>query len=457
MGLSVIILAAGQGKRMTSGIPKVLHSLGGISLLERVVKTAQSLDPRAIHVVYGNGGSYVREKLNHLPVYWVEQNEQLGTGHAVFQAIPFCSIEDCVLVLYGDMPLISTKTLGDLLQNTPPRGLGIIVSELPNPTGLGRVIRDNFGNILSIVEHKDANKQQLKIREISAGIMITTVTNLNRWLPRLSNNNGQKEYYLTDTIALAVTEGYSVTGVRAHSYREVQGVNDRWELMKLERHYQRSVARKLALAGVTIVDSGRLDIRGENIQIASDVWIDVNVILEGEVRLGSHVRIGPNVTLRNTIVGENTEIYANTVIENSVISANCNVGPFARIRPGSILKEGVKVGNFVEIKKTTLGKGSKVNHLTYLGDTKVGKKVNIGAGTVTCNYDGMNKWQTKIEDGAFIGSNVALVAPITIGRNATIGAGSTLSQDAPPYHLTIARERQKIIKEWWHCCPRKKE
>ena len=447
MGLSVIILAAGQGKRMTSRIPKVLHSLGGVSLLERVVKTAQSLDPKVIHVVYGDGGSYVREQLNHLPVYWVEQNKQLGTGHAVFQAIPFCSIEDCVLVLYGDVPLISTQTLGDLLENTPPRGLGIVVSELPNPAGLGRVIRDNLGNIISIVEHKDANKQQLKIREISAGMMITTVTNLNRWLPRLNNNNDQKEYYLTDTIALAVTEGYSVTGIRAHSYKEVQGVNNRWELMKLERHYQRSMAKKLALAGATIVDARRLDIRGDNVQVASDVWIDVNVILEGEIRLGPHVRIGPNVTLRNAIVGENTEIYANTVIENSVISANCNVGPFARIRPGSVLKESVKVGNFVEIKKTILGKGSKVNHLTYLGDTKVGKKVNIGAGAITCNYDGVNKWQTKIEDGAFIGSNVALVAPITIGRNATIGAGSTISQDAPPYHLTIARGRQKTIKE----------
>ncbi|WP_260511899.1 bifunctional UDP-N-acetylglucosamine diphosphorylase/glucosamine-1-phosphate N-acetyltransferase GlmU [Coxiella burnetii] len=455
MGLSVIILAAGQGKRMASSTPKILHPLGGIPLLERVVNTARLLNPHTIHVVYGNGGSHVREKLNYLPVHWIEQSQPLGTGHAVLQAIPFCQNEDRVLILYGDVPLISPKTLNSLLENTPSNGLGVVVAELPDPTGLGRIIRDDFGNILSIVEHKDAEEHQLKIREINTGIMTTTAMNLKKWLPQLNNNNCQKEYYLTDTVALAVAEGCPVGGVAAKCCEEVQGVNDRWELTKLERYYQRLMAKKLSLAGVTIIDPERFDARGENIEIAPDVVIDVNVILEGNVQLDRNVRIGPNVILKNTTVGENTEIHANSVIEAAVIKANCSVGPFARLRPGSVLEEGAKVGNFVEMKKTTLGRGSKANHLTYLGDTIIGKNVNVGAGTITCNYDGANKWQTKIEDGAFIGSNVALVAPLTVGKNATIGAGSTLSQDAPPDQLTVARERQRTIKGWHR--PTKKE
>ncbi|WP_267257243.1 bifunctional UDP-N-acetylglucosamine diphosphorylase/glucosamine-1-phosphate N-acetyltransferase GlmU [Coxiella endosymbiont of Ornithodoros maritimus] len=448
MGLSVIILAAGQGKRMASNTPKILHPLGGIPLLEHVVNTAKLLNPHIIHVVYGNGGSHVREKLNYLPVHWIQQSQQLGTGHAVLQAIPFCQNEDRVLILYGDVPLISPKTLNSLLENTPPNGLGVVVAELSDPTGLGRIIRDDLGNILNIVEHKDAAEHQLKIREINTGIMTTTATNLKKWLPQLNNNNCQKEYYLTDTVALAVAEGCPVGGVHPQCCEEVQGVNDRWELTKLECYYQRLMAKKLALAGVTIIDPERFDARGENIEIAPDVVIDVNVILEGNVQLDRNVRIGPNVILKNTTVGENTEIYANSIIEEAVIKANCSVGPFARIRPGSVLEEGSKVGNFVEMKKTTLGKGSKANHLTYLGDTIIGKNVNIGAGTITCNYDGANKWQTKIEDGAFIGSNVALVAPLNVGKNATIGAGSTLSQDAPPDQLTVARERQRTVKDW---------
>ena len=446
MVLSVIILAAGHGKRMASKVPKILHDLGGISLLEHVVNTAQSLDPCVIHIIYSE--SYMREKLNYLPVHWVEQTEQLGTGHAVLQAVPFFQNEEQILVLYGDVPLVSSETLNALLKNTPPNGLGIIVAELPDPTGLGRIIRDDFGNILRIVEHKDTSEHQLKIHEINTGIMTTTAINLRTWLPQLDDKNAQKEYYLTDIITLAIADNCPVIGVMAHCYEEVQGVNDLWELTKLERYYQRLMAKKLALAGAMIIDPERFDVRGKNVQVASDVVIDVNVILEGKVQLGQNVRIGANVILKNTIVGENTVIHTNSIIEDATINANCSVGPFAHIRSGTILENNVKVGNFVEIKQSILGVESKANHLTYLGDSVIGRSVNIGAGTITCNYDGANKWKTKIEDDVFIGSNVSLVAPITVGKHATIGAGSTISQNAPPHHLTVARERQRTIKEW---------
>ena len=446
MVLNVIILAAGHGRRMISRIPKILHDLGGIPILEHVVSTAQSLNPYAIHVIYSE--SHVRKKLNYLSVHWVEQTKQLGTGHAVLQAIPFFQNEDQILILYGDVPLVSSKTLSALLKNTPLYGIGMIIVESSDPTGLGRIIRDDFGNILRIVEHKDANEQQLKIHEVNTGIMTTTAMNLRTWLPKLDDYNSQKEYYLTDIIALAVADNCPVVGVMAYCYEEVQGVNNLWELMKLERYYQRLMAKKLALAGVTIIDPERFDVRGKNIQVASDIVIDVNVILEGKVQLGKNVRIGANVILRNAIIGDNTIVHANSIIEDVTINANCSVGPFAHIHSGTILEKDVKVGNFVEIKKSILGRESKANHLTYLGDSVIGRDVNIGAGTVTCNYDGVNKWKTKIQDGVFIGSNVSLVAPITVGENATIGAGSTISQDAPSHHLTIARERQRIIKEW---------
>ena len=458
MGLSVVILAAGKGKRMASGISKVLHSVGGISLLERVLNTARSLEAYAIYVVYNSSSeSLLHEKFNHLPVHWVEQNEQLGTGHAVSKVIPFCNDDnDQILVLYGDVPLISAKTLQDLLHSTPFDGLGLLVAKLPDPTGLGRIIRNELGNIISIVEHKDANKQQLKICEINTGIMTTSSKNLKRWLPKLDNNNQQKEYYLTDIVAMAVAEGCPVGDVMAHCFEEVQGVNNRWDLTKLERYFQQSMAKKLALAGATIIDPNRIDIRGDNVYVSHDVVIDVNVILEGKIRLGRNVRIGPNVLLKNVTIDKNTEILSNSVIEDTVIGPQCSVGPFARIRPGSILEKGVKVGNFVEIKKSTLRIESKVNHLTYLGDAIIGKNVNIGAGTITCNYDGANKWPTKIEDGAFIGSHATLVAPIIIGKNATIGAGSTITQDAPANHLTLSRERQHTIKNW-RCFEKRKE
>ncbi len=448
MGLNVVILAAGKGKRMASGKPKILHPLGGIPLLERVVNTARSLQVSAIHVVYGNGGSEVREKLDYLPVHWVEQKEQLGTGHAVLQAIPFCQDEDQVLVLYGDVPLISINTLEDLLKITPKNSLGLVVAELPDPSGLGRIIRNETGRIIRIVEHKDASEEQRNIREINTGILTAPARQLKTWLPRLKNANRQKEYYLTDTIELAVKDGVSVEGVTARCSEEVQGVNDHWELMKLERYYQQLMAKKLALAGVTIVDPNRFDIRGEDVEMGSDVFIDVNVILEGKIRIGNHTRIGPNVCLKNVTIGNDVDIQSNTVIEGATIADHCSAGPFARIRPGSVLKNGAKVGNFVEMKKSTLGPASKANHLSYLGDTMIGKNVNVGAGTITCNYDGANKSKTIIEDNAFIGSNTSLVAPVKIGKGATIGAGSTITQNAPGKKLTLARARQKTIESW---------
>ncbi|MFW0088493.1 MAG: bifunctional UDP-N-acetylglucosamine diphosphorylase/glucosamine-1-phosphate N-acetyltransferase GlmU [Coxiella endosymbiont of Haemaphysalis japonica] len=448
MGLSVVILAAGKGKRMASNIHKVLHLLGGIPLLERVVKTAQTLNADMIHVVYANAGNQVREQLGHLPVNWIKQEEQLGTAHALLQAAPFCRDEDQVLVLYGDVPLISSNTLMGLLQKTPTNGLGLVVTELPNPNSFGRIIRDECGNIISIVEHQDADDQQRKICEINTGIMSASAKSLKNWLPCLTNNNCQKEYYLTDMVALAVANGCPVKSVRPSFHEEVQGVNDRWELIRLERYYQFLMAQKLALSGATIADPDRIDIRGENIQVGRDVFIDINVVLEGKIQLGTNVKIGPNVLLKNVTIGNNTEIHANSIIEDASIAAFCSVGPFARIRPKSVLEKGAKVGNFVEIKKTILGSNSTANHLTYLGDASIGKNVNIGAGTITCNYDGVNKWQTEIKDGAFIGSNTSLVAPLTVGEKATIGAGSTITQDTPPHQLTLARKKQQTVPGW---------
>ena len=448
MALNVVILAAGKGKRMASDDPKVLHPLGGISLLERVVKTVQSLHAENIYVVYGNGDNTVPEKLNKLSVTWVRQQEQLGTGHAVLQALPFIKDDDQVLILYADVPLISAKTLKHLLAATPHHGLGLVVAELENPAGLGRIIRNELGNIIRIVEHKDATTKQLKIHEVNTGIMTTQGRHLKTWLPQLKNTNGQKEYYLTDIVALAVAEDFPVGGVLAHCPEEVQGVNDRWELAMLERYYQRTMAKRLALAGATIVDPNRMDIRGDDVHVSHDVIIDVNVVLEGKIRIGKNTYIWPNVVLKNVIIGDNVEIFANSVLEDATIADQCSVGPFARIRPGSVLEEGAKVGNFVEMKKTTLGRGSKANHLTYLGDASIGAHVNIGAGTITCNYDGVNKWQTVIKDSAFIGSNTSLVAPVTIAEGATIGAGSTITRDPPAHQLTVARAKQQTVNDW---------
>lgn len=447
MGLNVVILAAGKGKRMMSSKPKVMHELGGIPMLERVVNTAKSLDPKNIFVVYGNGGSIVREDMDYLPVEWVEQSEQLGTGHAVLQAIPNLDDKDKVLVLYGDVPLISKETLEHLLKDTPYNGLGLMVTELEDPTGFGRIIRNEVGNIVAIVEHKDANANQLKINEINTGILTTTAKHLKKWLPALKNENKQQEYYLTDIVALAVSRGVPVGGVLIRQWEEVQGVNDRWQLAKLERYFQFSSARRLAFSGVTVRDPMRLYIRGE-VDIQQDVELDLNVILEGKVRIGSNSKIGANVMLKDVEIGEGVEILPNSMIEGAKIASGATIGPFARIRPGTTIDENAKIGNFVEVKKTHVGKSSKASHLTYLGDTHIGENVNIGAGTITCNYDGVNKFKTVIEDGAFIGSNASLVAPIKIGKNATVGAGSTVSKEAPDNELTVSRAKQTTIKGW---------
>jgi len=450
MSLQVVILAAGQGKRMASDTPKILHALGGISLLERVVNTARLLKSEAIHVVYGNGsGKRVRKELAHLPVNWVEQADQLGTGHAVLQTLPFFkNDDDRVLILYADVPLISLETLQDLLARTPDNGLGLIIAEPENPSGLGRIIRNESGHIVRIVEDKDATKEQRLIREINSGILSTSVRHLKNWLPKLSNTNQQKEYYLTDAIALAATNRHPIGDVMARCFEEVQGVNDRLQLATLERFYQQFIAKKLLLEGVTIIDPMRIDIRGEDIQIGRDTVIDINVILEGCIRVGSNVRIGPHVFLKNVSIEQDTDIYANSVIEGATIGPHCQIGPFARLRPGTVIEANARVGNFVEVKNSTLGIGSKANHLSYLGDADIGNQVNIGAGTITCNYDGVNKWPTIIEDEAFIGSNVSLVAPIKIGRRATIGAGSTITRDAAEERLTLARARQIEIDGW---------
>lgn len=447
MTLSIVILAAGKGKRMASTLPKVMHPLGGVSMLERVVQTAQTLQPKKIHVVYGNGGSTLPESLPNLSVNWVFQKEQLGTGHAVMQALPFCADDERVLVLYGDVPMISTHTLQQLLDETPNNGVCVLVTEFENPTGFGRIIRDHSDNIVAIVEEKDASRTQRAIKEINTGIVTAPAKFLKNCLPRLSNKNAQHEYYLTDMIALAVEEGVPLRSVSAINSNEVRGVNDPWQLATLERYYQSERARELAYSGVKIMDPMRLDIRGD-VSIAPSTRLDINVILEGTVQIGAGCEIGPNVVIKNSTLGARVKVWANCVIEGATIEDECEVGPFARVRSETILKSRAKIGNFVEIKKSTLGENSKANHLAYLGDTTIGKNVNIGAGTITCNYDGINKWKTNIGDGAFIGSNSSLIAPIDVGANATVAAGSAVNKNVPAEKLTITRAKQTVIEGW---------
>lgn len=447
MGLNIIILAAGQGSRMKSDTPKVMHKIAGIPMLERVVRTAQSLSPKKIQVVYGNGGSIVHEALAYLPVEWVKQEHRLGTGHAVLQALPFVDDEDQVLVLLGDVPLISKNTLALLAQETPTNGLGLVVTELSDPSGLGRIIRNEMGNIIAIVEHRDANEQQLKVKEINTGIMITSAKHLKSWLPKLDNKNIQGEYYLTDIVGLAVQEGFFVGGVMAHCQQEVQGVNDRLQLANLEHYFQQEKAKQLALSGVTIMDMNRVYIRGD-VVIAQDVTLDTNVMIEGQVSIDSHSSIGPNVIIRDSKISSGVQVGAHSIIEGAVIGPGCKIGPFARLRPGTVLEPGVKIGNFVEVKQSHLGENTKASHLSYIGDAEIGAGVNIGAGTITCNYDGVNKHQTKIGDGVFIGSNTALVAPVKLGAGATIGAGSVITRSAPKGQLTVARAKQCSVDGW---------
>jgi bifunctional UDP-N-acetylglucosamine pyrophosphorylase/glucosamine-1-phosphate N-acetyltransferase len=447
MNLSIVILAAGQGTRMHSDVPKVLHPLAGRPLLQHVIETAQMLTSDPIHVVYGHGGERVPKALGHLHARWVEQAEQLGTGHAVQQVIPALGDQGLVLVLYGDVPLISAETLNRLVSAAGDDRLALLTVKLDNPAGYGRIVRNASGEVVRIVEQKDASDEELAISEVNTGILSAPSAHLRRWLENLRDDNAQREYYLTDVIAMAVDGGLRVTTVAPHSALEVMGVNDRKQLSVLEREYQAHQAERLMHQGVTLLDPARFDLRG-NLKIGKDVTIDINVVLEGNVELGNRVKIGPNVVLRNTRIGDDAEILANTVIEDAIVGAGSRVGPFARIRPDTELAQDVHIGNFVELKKAQVGRGSKINHLSYVGDTSVGKHVNIGAGTIVCNYDGANKHHTVIEDDAFIGSDTQLVAPVSVGKGATIGAGSTITRDVPAGELTLSRSKQTTIPGW---------
>ena len=447
MALSIIILAAGQGTRMRSALPKVLHPLAGKPLLEHVIHAAIDLGAQQIHVVYGHGGEQVRERLNSHNVNWVKQTEQLGTGHAVAQALPAVVDGDQVLVLYGDVPLIATATLQRLLTAAQAGQFGLLTAELADPTGYGRIVRANDGKVIGIVEQKDAAQDQLGIREINTGFMAADATALRRWVAQLGNSNAQGEYYLTDVIGLAAAEGVCINTVAPQNLAEIMGVNNRAQLAELERDYQQQQAQRLLLAGVTLHDPARFDLRGQ-LEHGQDVCIDVNVILEGCVKLGDRVRIGPGCVIRNAEIGSDSIVQAHCVIEDAVIGNNGRIGPFARIRPETVLAKDVHIGNFVEIKKSDIGNGSKVNHLSYIGDTSIGARVNVGAGTITCNYDGANKHRTIIEDDVFIGSDTQLVAPIKVGAGATLGAGTTLTRDAPPGELTYSRVKQETRTGW---------
>ncbi len=447
MKLAVVILAAGQGKRMKSDLPKVLQPLAGRPLLGHVVSRARALNPSSIHVVYGHGGDQVRAALASENLSWALQAEQLGTGHAVAQAMPNIGDDELVLVLYGDVPLIRADTLRALLDAAGAKGMSLLTVMLDNPAGYGRIVRNARGAIRKIVEQKDANKAQLRIREGNSGIMAVPAKLLRKWLARLKNTNAQGEYYLTDVVAMAVKDKVKVTPLIAGTTAEVLGVNDKAQLAELEALHRAERARELMVAGATLADPARIDIRGD-VTIGRDVFIDANVLIEGNVTLGDRVRIGPNVVLRDVIVGADSVIHPNSVLEQSELGAGCLIGPYARVRPGSKLGQKVHIGNFVELKKTVIADGSKANHLTYLGDAIVGKGVNIGAGTITCNYDGVNKSTTTIEDGAFIGSGNMLVAPVRIGRDATTGAGSTITKEAPAGQLTLSRAKQVTLEGW---------
>ena len=446
MKLAVVILAAGQGKRMKSDLPKVLQPLAGRPLLGHVVSRARALNPSSIHVVYGHGGDAVREALVKEKLQWALQGEQLGTGHAVMQAMPNVADEELVLVLYGDVPLIDAGTLRQLIAAAGAKAMSLLTVMLDNPSGYGRIVRKS-GAIQKIVEQKDATKAQLKIREGNSGIMAVPAKLLRKWLGKLRNSNAQGEYYLTDIIAMAVKDKVKVTPLIAPTVAEVLGVNDKAQLAELEAMHRAQRARELMVAGATLIDPLRIDIRGD-ISVGRDVFLDANVLLEGKVTLGDRVRVGPNVVLRDVTIGSDCVIHPNSVLEQSVLGAGCIIGPYARVRPGSKLGANVHIGNFVELKKTEIDDGSKANHLTYLGDAVIGKGVNVGAGTITCNYDGVNKSTTTIEDGAFIGSGNMLVAPVRIGKDATTGAGSTITKDAPDGQLTLTRAKQMTLDGW---------
>ena len=446
MGLSIIILAAGQGTRMCSALPKVLQTVAGKPLLGHVLDGAQALQATDICVVYGHGGEAVRKAFEGESLRWVLQAEQLGTGHAMQQAMPGTPDENRVLVLFGDVPLLKSSTLRRLLEDTPADDVAVLSVDMEDPSGYGRVVRDSDG-VSCIVEEKDADADIKAVSEINTGVMVCPARKLKGWLDSLRNDNAQGEYYLTDVIAMAVNDKVAVHGIKADSAVEVMGINDKKQLAEAERAYQARLVDTLMAAGVGFADPARVDIRG-TLKCGSDVFIDVNAVFEGDVVLGDGTTIESNNLVRNCELGAGTVLHSNCHIEDSVTGSNCEIGPFARLRPGVVLANNVKVGNFVEIKKSTVADGSKVNHLTYIGDTEIGTGVNVGAGTITCNYDGANKHKTVIGDGAFIGSGVQLVAPVTIGKGATIGAGSTITKSTPDDKLTLERAKQMTVPGW---------
>ncbi|HEY3588808.1 MAG TPA: bifunctional UDP-N-acetylglucosamine diphosphorylase/glucosamine-1-phosphate N-acetyltransferase GlmU [Buttiauxella sp.] len=444
--MSVVILAAGKGTRMYSDLPKVLHTLAGKPMIQHVIDAANKLGAQRVHLVYGHGGDLLKNTLSDSSLNWVLQAEQLGTGHAMQQAAPFFADDEDILMLYGDVPLISVESLQRLRDAKPQGGIGLLTVKLDDPTGYGRIAREN-GNVVGIVEHKDATEEQRKIDEINTGILVANGADLKRWLAKLDNNNAQGEFYITDIIALAHHEGREITAVHPDRLSEVEGVNNRLQLSRLERVYQSEQADKLLLAGVMLRDPARFDLRGA-LTHGRDVEIDTNVIIEGAVTLGHRVKIGTGCVIKNSVIGDDCEISPYSVVEDATLDAACTIGPFARLRPGAELAEGAHVGNFVEMKKARLGKGSKAGHLSYLGDAEIGDNVNIGAGTITCNYDGANKFKTIIGDDVFVGSDSQLVAPVTIARGATIGAGTTVTRNVAENELVLSRVKQTHIQDW---------
>ncbi len=445
--LNIVILAAGKGTRMKSNLPKVMHPLAGKPLVQHCYDTARKISTGPVQIIYGHGGELVRDSLSQLDAIWVEQAEQLGTGHAVQQAVPNIDDEQTVLVLYGDVPLLDTETLTVLVGQVHASSMALLTVSLDDPSGYGRIVRDAHDNVKRIVEHKDATDAEKLITEINTGILAVQGRWLKKWLSDLESDNSQGEYYLTDIIAMAVDDSVTVTTCAPSTVAEILGVNDKKQLAYLERIYQRQQADTLMENGVTLHDPARFDVRG-SITAGSDVSIDVNVVFEGTVVLGNGVSVGANCYLKDVEVKDNVHILPNSVLDDAVIGAGCRIGPFARIRPGTVLHEQVHIGNFVEVKKSEIANGSKVNHLSYIGDSSIGSNVNIGAGTITCNYDGANKSRTVIEDNVFIGSDTQLVAPVTVKSGSTIGAGSTITKDTPENELTLSRSKQQTIRGW---------
>lgn len=443
MNLEVIVLAAGQGTRMRSQLPKVLHTIAAEPLLAHVLSTARSLNAQRIHVVVGHGADRVRETLDADDINWVLQTEQLGTGHAVLQALPAVAADANVLVLYGDVPLLESGTLADLIAQSP----ALLTAELDDASGYGRVLRDESDSLQGVVEHKDANQDQLAIKEINSGVLAYPAVLLNEYLPRVGNANAQGEYYLPDILSMAVSEGHKVAALRATDPNEILGINDREQLAEAERLLQMRRARQLMREGVTLIDPARIDIRGQ-ISCGEDVSIDVNCVFEGRVTLGAGVSVGANCVLRDCEIASGTVVHPMCHVEGAKLGSNCSVGPYARLRPGTKLADGARIGNFVETKKASIGVGSKINHLSYVGDATLGDGVNVGAGTITCNYDGVNKHHTSLADGVFIGSNSTLVAPLSIGDRGFVAAGSTVTREVPREALAVARAKQRNIDNW---------